>query len=170
MRTIPILLSLFLLSACATSGGPGRAPAMSIGVDLGRDARQWTIDSTTHSGSSFTAYVIPKGQTMAKCDGMVTEMVILTADSSASLAATWKAQLAVDNAGEPVTESLAADGSPMLEYRLAKDDTFAVQKFMKGPDGVYIVIFNTRNATLDDPARALWRDIVATATLVPAPH
>jgi len=167
---IPSLLLLCLAIPAALCAQPIPTPQMAMSWNMRKDPRKWAPQGVSRNPSGFLLRLVPAGDSIASWKEMVAQQIIFTPSSLPVFVDLWKAALLKADPKTGLAEATNPDGSVSITSTSPKNDAICLRRFLKGPDGVYMLAYFVRPELKSDDTFKVWSEIVGAATLVPNPE
>jgi hypothetical protein len=169
MKHLIGILAAFCFAAWAQAAVPTPAMAMSFEF-LKKDPRNWTPAHQDGNELGIIMELVPKGDDVAGWKELVVHQIAFTDASVRKFVDVWKGGLTNAAPEAECKEDVAKDGSILVTYTAVKADEVGMRKFIKGPDGIYMLAYNVRPKLKDEKRIKLWNEILGEASLSPNPN
>lgn len=160
-----------LAALCVTALTQAGVPTLAMSFDfLTTDPRKWTPAHQDGNELGVIMELVPEGDDIAVWKELVVHRIGFTDASVRKFVDVRKGGLtnAAPEAGWK--EDVAKDGSILITYTAQKADEFGMRRFIKGPDGIYMLAYNVRPKLKDKKRLKLWKTILSDASLIPNPE
>ncbi|MEI7850195.1 MAG: hypothetical protein WCH86_00015 [Kiritimatiellales bacterium] len=169
MKTVCVFLSVFCLAAMLFAKYIP-TPSMAVGFDIRRDVREWEQKFIEGDAKGFICEFVPAGDAIEAWNELVAQQIIFTKQALPEYVERWKAGLLGADPDIRLKEQENKDGSITVHYHSDKANEAGIRRFMKASDGIYMLTYQVRPKSKNEPVYQLWSDIIEKATLSPNPH
>lgn len=194
MKNVLKLLPILLLSACATSSNPQNpqrsgisgtsvpqnlqgprgkyvpTPEMAVDFALDKDPRPWQMQFLNGDRSGIICEFFLKGDSTNAWKEMAAQQIVFTKNPLKQFVETWKSGLIKTDPKAQMKETVAGDGSIIIDYQSNAANEVGVRKFMQASDGIYMLAYHVRPASKNEKTYQSWMEIVDGSTLIPNPY
>ncbi|MGQ0502878.1 MAG: hypothetical protein ACT4P0_09795 [Panacagrimonas sp.] len=170
MKRLLHALVLASLVGCASVPGHIPAPAMATAISMDQDPRTWVVANGTRGPGGYLMELVPQGQNIKSWSEMASNQIVFTDLGAADFVANWKAGIMATDPKAAYQESTASDGSITVHYESALAREKGIRRFIKGPDGIYMVAYHARPESFDPAPYQTWGKIIAETELTPDSH
>lgn len=169
MARISVLLLFVIFSALAYARGIP-TPEMAMKFDLQKDPRKWPPAFVDGNKSGFVMEFVPEGQSIQSWEEMAAQQITFTRIPLRTFVDNWRLGLTKADSAHEYSETTDAQGAITVHYNAPKANEIGIRKFIQGPDGIYMIAYHTRPASLDDTTYETWKQIIEGAVLTKNPN
>lgn len=169
MKNLP-LAALFLALALAPCRGAVPTPQMAMEWNQSSDPKKWELKRLDGNERGVVVEFVPVGDDLRAWKEMVAQQVVFFRRPLGDYVAKWKERMLKADPGMSIQVEEDPDGSVTVSYTSFFAREQSIRRFLRGPDGVYMLAYHVRPGLAEVERLLLWKEILRQAKLSPNPQ
>ena len=169
MKNLPLLALCFALILVPCRGAVP-TPQMAMSWNQSTDPKKWELKWVDGNEHGIVAEFVPVGDDINAWKEMVAQQVVFFRRPLGDYVSKWKERMQKADPGMTIKVDEEADGSVMASYTSFFAREQSIRRFVRGPDGIYMLAYHVRPGLAEVERLLMWKEILRQATLVPNPE